>query len=157
MTRKRAPRSELAPRAGPELEHRRRGLGLRLLICDTCASCWPTERDEAHGGSRQDGEWCAYRWPNGKVCMGRVWPGGAPGRRHAQDPFQWEAPPAQRAAYAGQWCAILDLPWGTTDLAVVRKRYRALALKRHPDQGGTEEAMKELNEAYRAALAELGG
>lgn len=30
----------------------------------------------------------------------------------------------------------------------IKKAYRSLALKFHPDRGGSEEKMKELNEAY---------
>jgi hypothetical protein len=36
----------------------------------------------------------------------------------------------------------------------VNSRYNALARKRHPDLGGTHEAMTELNEARRIAMAE---
>lgn len=36
----------------------------------------------------------------------------------------------------------------------VRARYRELALERHPDRGGSESLMRELNEAYEAVLSE---
>lgn len=36
--------------------------------------------------------------------------------------------------------------WATT--AEIRKAYRALALRNHPDRGGSEEKMKEINGAY---------
>lgn len=36
---------------------------------------------------------------------------------------------------------------------VVRAAYRALAQVYHPDHGGSEEAIRELNEAYEALLA----
>ncbi|SEU37072.1 J domain-containing protein [Stigmatella erecta] len=35
---------------------------------------------------------------------------------------------------------------------VVRKRYRELALERHPDRGGSVEKMRELNAAYEKIL-----
>jgi curved DNA-binding protein CbpA len=34
----------------------------------------------------------------------------------------------------------------------VRTRYRELALERHPDRGGSEEKMRELNDAYERIL-----
>ena len=36
----------------------------------------------------------------------------------------------------------------------IRARYRELALQRHPDRGGSEQQMRELNEAYEAVLEE---
>lgn len=131
---------------------KRGGVQVRLLICDTCRAVWPTERDEAHGGSRSDGEPCAYRWKGGKVCMGTVHPVTG---RPPPSPFGqwWHA--EQVAAYSGVWCDTLGVPRGTVDLALVRKRYRELAKERHPDVGGSHEAMQELNEAYRRALAEI--
>ena len=33
-------------------------------------------------------------------------------------------------------------------LEMIRKAYRRLALKHHPDRGGDEQRMKEINEAY---------
>ena len=134
----------------------RGGIGLRLLKCDTCRAVWPTERSEADGGSRADGEPCAYRWPTGKICEGHV---HALGYVAPPPPFAGEdtrhAPPPARAAYAGRWCEVLGVPWGTTDLALVRRRYREAVKVAHPDAGGTHAAMIALNEAYREALAEL--
>lgn len=149
-------RTKLVPATDEDLRARRTGLRVRLLICNRCSSVWPTERDPAHGGSRQDGEPCAYRWADGRVCMGTVHP-EARQRSHRQRAFDdfWPEPP-ERAAYSGGWCKVLGLDWGTTDLAKVRRAYRELALKRHPDRGGSEADMKELNLAYAQALAELG-
>lgn len=39
------------------------------------------------------------------------------------------------------------------DLEELRQRYRQLALKRHPDTGGTNQMMKELNQAYEKLKA----
>lgn len=131
----------------------RTGLKLRLLICTTCRAVWPTERDERHGGSRQDGEPCAYVWRDtGKVCGGVVHPIGVQPAESERRPF---APPLR--VYSGRWCEPLGVPAGTTDLAAVRKAYRAAAKRAHPDAaGGSHQAMLKLNEAYRQALAELG-
>ncbi|MFL6230079.1 MAG: J domain-containing protein [Pyrinomonadaceae bacterium] len=43
---------------------------------------------------------------------------------------------------------LLGAQGGETREEIVR-RYRRLAAERHPDRGGSEEGMKELNEAYR--------
>jgi hypothetical protein len=137
--------------ASPDVTPRGGGLAFRLLKCDRCDSVWPTEREPAHGGSRQDGEPCAYAWPDGRVCGGTVHP--LWGRRGPADPF---APPPRQAAYSGRWCDVLGVEWGTRDLALVRRRYRELAKERHPDAGGSHAAMVALNAAYRQALAELG-
>lgn len=37
-------------------------------------------------------------------------------------------------------------------MAEVKKAYRALALKHHPDRGGDQEVMKEINEAYEVLM-----
>lgn len=41
------------------------------------------------------------------------------------------------------------------DFAAVRRRFRQLAATRHPDRGGSHEAMAELNDALERAKAEL--
>lgn len=129
------------------------GLTLRLLICDRCQAVWPTERAPEHGGSRSDGEPCAYRWSNGRVCTGFVYPVNG----YVRSPFAQHADtPAARQAYSGRWCEILGVKWGTVDLALVRARYRELCKSRHPDVGGSHDGMVRLNAAYRQALAELG-
>lgn len=132
----------------------RGGMAVRLLMCDRCHAVWPTERDPSHGGSRLDGEPCAYVW-EGHVCDGRVGP--MFGRPAPFDPWGREpSKPSQRAAYSGLWCATLGLPRGTTDLALVRRRYRELCKVRHPDAGGSHALMVALNLAYTLALSELG-
>lgn len=42
------------------------------------------------------------------------------------------------------------------DLAAARDAYRRLASLRHPDRGGTTEAMAELNRAWQQAQEALG-
>lgn len=46
---------------------------------------------------------------------------------------------------------LIGLPPTATEREVQRS-YRTLALVRHPDRGGTAEAMAELNEAHEVAL-----
>ena len=45
------------------------------------------------------------------------------------------------------WFAVLQVNPNASKV-VVDAAYKALAKVRHPDTGGTEEAMKELNQAY---------
>jgi len=146
-------RSALAQADADSLRERG-GLRQRLLICDTCRAVWPTERNAAHGGSRQDGEPCAYRWRD-RVCDGSVHPLGYVRSASANRP---ETP--SDAIYRGvrrrRWCEALELPTDTTDIAVVRTRYRELAKLHHPDVGGDHARMLEINEAYCQALGELG-
>lgn len=54
------------------------------------------------------------------------------------------------------WRAIFGLKNGDATAECVRERYRQLAFERHPDRGGSEAAMTELNQAREQALAELG-
>jgi hypothetical protein len=58
------------------------------------------------------------------------------------------------------WREVLGcgvLPGFTTNGAtVVRERYRELARTLHPDRGGSDAAMTELNRAYEQAMKELG-
>lgn len=143
----------LARRKGSDLRKGRSGIEVRLLRCTLCRACWPTERDEAHGGSRQEGEPCAYRWADGRVCSGVVHSFGyVPSDREREDGTWREVP----YAYTGEWCAVLGVPLGSRDLALVRRRYRELAKVHHPDVGGDAATMRALNDAYRRALAELG-
>lgn len=136
----------------------RGGIEVRILKCDICDAVWPTERDEAHGGSRLDGEPCAYRWPDGRVCMGHVRPLGY------VPPQGWDAEEAPRRSRAvgawaegdGRWRKVLGVDASCRSLAAVRKAYRARAVKVHPDAGGSHAEMVALNEAYADALAELG-
>jgi hypothetical protein len=56
------------------------------------------------------------------------------------------------------WRAELGLTEHPVDnLATVEARYRELARARHPDSGGSHEAMARLNEAREAARLELNG
>lgn len=50
----------------------------------------------------------------------------------------------------------LELPPTATE-ADVKLRYRQLAMKAHPDRGGTVAQFQALQKAYEEALAEVGG
>jgi DnaJ-domain-containing protein 1 len=56
---------------------------------------------------------------------------------------------------AAHWRQVLGVENGA-NLSEVEKRYRELARRRHPDQGGSDTPMAELNQAITAARAELG-
>lgn len=49
----------------------------------------------------------------------------------------------------------LDKPGGTVNREKITEAYRALAAKNHPDAGGSDAAMAELNAARDAALREI--
>lgn len=51
-----------------------------------------------------------------------------------------------------QWFDVLGIGGRQIDEAVVEQTYRRLAKQRHPDAGGSHEAMTELNLAKDAAL-----
>jgi hypothetical protein len=162
MTRRYPSKPEPTPfmsayQGAPEDIAKRGGIQFRLLQCDRCAAVWPTERSDADGGARLDGEPCAYVWSGGRVCRGHVHP--LHGQRPVTEPWWGEPPPHSNPppVYGGQWCRILEVPWGTRDLSLIRRQYRALSKVRHPDVGGSTEAMRLLNDAYRQALAELDG
>jgi len=56
------------------------------------------------------------------------------------------------------WREVLSMsghPMHGDDPAEVARRYRVLAAERHPDRGGSQEAMAELNAARDAALKEI--
>lgn len=42
-----------------------------------------------------------------------------------------------------------DLPNFEPDQDKIKRAYRSMALKKHPDRGGSTEAMKTVNEVYR--------
>lgn len=42
-------------------------------------------------------------------------------------------------------------------VALVKRQYRKLAMKAHPDQGGTQAAFEELNAAYSLLLEDVDG
>ena len=44
---------------------------------------------------------------------------------------------------------------GVKDIETLRKRYRELLKKHHPDNGGNEETMKEINRQYDAVFARM--
>lgn len=54
------------------------------------------------------------------------------------------------------WSDILGVARGAT-IDQIQKAYRELAMKRHPDRGGSQEQMAELNRARDAAVLELQG
>jgi len=71
-----------------------------------------------------------------------------------------------RASFAGfkalpapkgkHWRDVLRLTHvGKPDAGAIEKAYRELAAKRHPDSGGSQEAMAELNAARDTAKAEM--
>ncbi|HZZ54786.1 MAG TPA: J domain-containing protein [Trebonia sp.] len=132
------------------------GLAFRLLICDRCRAVWPTERDDAHGGSRSDGEPCAYAYA-GSTCKGRVWPlNGVFPDQGQERPRPRPRAPGEWQVGDNRWRAALGLAPGERDLGKVRRRYRELAKQHHPDHGGDAAKMAAINEAYTDALAELG-
>lgn len=49
------------------------------------------------------------------------------------------------------WTTVLGLKEGSSK-EEIRTKYRALALERHPDKGGSDTAMAELNVAYEQAM-----
>ncbi|PTM61870.1 J domain-containing protein [Phreatobacter oligotrophus] len=54
------------------------------------------------------------------------------------------------------WSEILGVP-RTATVATVNDAYRGLAKKRHPDRGGSQELMAELNLARDAAVRDIEG
>jgi hypothetical protein len=53
------------------------------------------------------------------------------------------------------WRAVLNFPPGPVTKEAINERYRSLAAERHPDKGGSTEAMAELNFAKSEALREV--
>lgn len=53
------------------------------------------------------------------------------------------------------WREVMDIPAGFVTKEVVEERFRCLARKLHPDVGGSESAMAELNVAREEALKEI--
>ncbi len=51
---------------------------------------------------------------------------------------------------------VLELPFGSS-VDLINERYRLLSQVRHPDRGGTQEAMAALNKARAEALAVVKG
>lgn len=52
------------------------------------------------------------------------------------------------------WREVLDYGSDPLDTGLIRARFKALALKLHPDVGGDVERFKELEAAYREAMKE---
>jgi DnaJ-class molecular chaperone len=50
------------------------------------------------------------------------------------------------------WAAILEVQGKQINAEIIDRQYRLLAKKRHPDAGGSNEAMTELNLAKNSAL-----
>lgn len=61
----------------------------------------------------------------------------------------FDALPAPGAARS--WWEVLGVPAGATPTQI-RDAYRRLASQHHPDRGGSEARMAEINDAYRKAL-----
>ena len=69
----------------------------------------------------------------------------------------WAQLPASTLGYARPWRTVLRCDDDALPAALtLRQRYRALARKRHPDHGGSNEQMAELTDAYERARKELG-
>jgi hypothetical protein len=61
------------------------------------------------------------------------------------------------AASVKNWREVLQFhPTNTPTVADITERYRAMAAKRHPDQGGSAESFHELTAARDTALREIG-
>ena len=108
-------------------------------------------------------EWTDYTWNPITGCMGPLNKGRCPycyahklasGRlahrylanKHVA-PFCDEADPFSPRLWDGR----LDAP-----LRVIKASYKALAATAHPDKGGSEEGMKELNDALERIQQERG-
>lgn len=69
-------------------------------------------------------------------------------------------PAASAAPVVRPWWEVLEVPQaaiGALSLAMVEARYRELATKAHPDRGGSDAAMAELNRARDEARRHYGG
>jgi hypothetical protein len=68
-------------------------------------------------------------------------------------------PAATAAPVARPWWEVFDVPQallGSLSLGMIEARYRELAAKAHPDRGGSQEAMVELNFARDQARQHFG-
>ncbi len=62
-------------------------------------------------------------------------------------------PPPRQPQTPLPWRVVLAIPWGTTiTRKIVTSQYRKLAFDRHPDRGGSHQAMADLNRARDEAL-----
>ena len=55
------------------------------------------------------------------------------------------------------WREVLEIRAVDVDLPAVKRNYRRLAKEHHPDRGGTDALMADLNRAFRDAKQELAG
>lgn len=62
-------------------------------------------------------------------------------------------PPPPGAKSKRPWWEVMGFSGLVIDRAVIEARFKQLAKERHPDAGGSAEAMAELNEAKREALS----
>jgi hypothetical protein len=54
------------------------------------------------------------------------------------------------------WRDVMGIYYGSVSRSDIEREYKRLAKERHPDTGGSEQAMAELNAARDRALEELG-
>jgi hypothetical protein len=73
------------------------------------------------------------------------------GEAYADPEAEWTPPPPPRPKPVDPYTALHLLPSAPPE--VVKAVYKVLAMKHHPDHGGSEETMKRLNEAYGKLLA----
>jgi hypothetical protein len=75
-------------------------------------------------------------------------------REYARQQSSQRAQAAAARASTG-WRRVLGLDAGESRQDVIKRAYRSLAQRHHPDKGGSENAMTELNKAFAAARKEL--
>jgi hypothetical protein len=76
-------------------------------------------------------------------------------REYAQQQSRRRAEAAAARGASG-WRRVLNLAADERRPDVIKRAYRALAQRHHPDKGGSAAAMTELNRAYASARKELG-
>ena len=76
-------------------------------------------------------------------------------REYAQQQSRKRAEAAAARAATG-WRRVLNLEAGEGRPDVIKRAYRLLAQRHHPDKGGSVRAMSELNTAYASARKEIG-
>ena len=68
-------------------------------------------------------------------------------------------PPSSSAPVVRPWWEVLEIPQaaiGALSLAMVQARFRELTTKHHPDRGGSQAFMVELNKAFQQAQEHYG-
>ncbi len=73
------------------------------------------------------------------------------GEAYADPESEWTPPPPPRPKPVDPYKTLHLLPSAPPE--VIKAVYKVLAMKHHPDHGGSEETMKRLNEAYGRLLA----